>query len=117
MIWTCLYCKAEIETNADVNNKRLCAECGAAMAPHSVLVKMENGELIQDFGNRRMWLFYCNCPNTVTCQSHDQYRPSCESLTFSPRCLTAMFAELGYMSRRVDSLALAGNSIPAVPDK
>ena len=102
MKWACLYCKTEIDTNADLNQKHRCADCGAAMAPHSVLLTEDGGEQILDFGNHRMWLFYTNCPNAVTCQSHDQYRPLCEELIMTPRCLTAVFGEIRMMAVSVE---------------
>lgn len=104
MKWTCLYCKTVIETDADINEKHRCASCGAAMVPHSILVVEEDGQKVFDYSNRRMWLYYTNCPNTVTCQSHDQYRPLCEDLVMTPRCLVAMLETVGRLERRLEKL-------------
>lgn len=108
MKWTCLYCKTVIETDADINEKHRCASCGAAMVPHSILVTEEDGQKVFDYSNRRMWLYYTNCPNTVTCQSHGQYRPSCEDLVMTPRCLTAVFGELRMLAVSVER---SGNTL------
>lgn len=108
MKWACLYCKTEVETDADINKKHRCGSCGAAMAPHSVLVTVEDGQKVIDYGNRSAWLYFTNCPNAAMCQRHDQYRPSCEELAMTPRCLVAMAATIDRLDRRIDQMTTGG---------
>jgi hypothetical protein len=44
-----------------------------------------------------------NCPNTEDCYLYDQYRPECENLTFTPRCLVSVHEKLHLQELRLNT--------------
>ena len=85
----CIYCSDT--TFPEVHEEYMqCKECGAAT--------------YKAFQTKEINFRVSKCPNAEECYAYDQYRPECESLTFTPRCLVALHEQNHVLETRLDNL-------------
>ncbi len=82
----CIHCSNE--TFPEVHEQyMLCEKCGAAT--------------YKAFQQKGINFKASKCPNVEDCYVVDQYRPECENLIFTPRCLVSLHTKLDLQDLKV----------------
>ena len=98
----------DIEASVKIKNRRVCLYCGDETFPKThedYMPCQECGAATYKAFQRKEPNFRASkCPNAEECYLLDQYRPECECLTFTPRCLVALHAQLEIQDLKLDKI-------------
>ena len=107
----CLYIQCRYHFDGTDEHYEKCPKCGAGSVRFTEpVMRKDNPEIVDSdipFGyivNEDSLKNISKCKLASECYFHENYKPSCEELTFTPECLTPVYEELYRVHSKLDKV-------------